>query len=89
MLKNLEGFSAIEGYNGCNMHSFNQKAIDTAQQLRIPFTGGSDAHAASEVGSCYTEFSDAVTHDNLLVLLRQGRYHGIDTRKISKLWPFS
>ena len=88
MIKNLDGLYAVEGYNGCNMHSFNQKAIDAAQALNLPFTGGSDAHAAGEVGLCYTEFSDVVTCDNFIDLLKQGRYRGIDTRKISRIWPF-
>ncbi len=88
MIRGLEGICAVEGCNGCNMHAFNQKAIDTAQALNLPFTGGSDAHAAGEIGSCYTEFADAVTYDNFLALLKQGRYRGIDIRKISKGWPF-
>jgi predicted metal-dependent phosphoesterase TrpH len=74
---------ALEGYNGCNMHIFNEKAIDAARRMNIPFTGGSDAHASGEVGSCYTEFTDLVTPDNLVELLKAGRYHGVDTRKIS------
>ncbi len=87
MIKNLQGLCAVEGYNGCNMHHFNKKAVDTAQALNLPFTGGSDAHAAGEIGSCYTEFSDVVTYDNFITLLKQGRYRGIDTRKISR-WLF-
>lgn len=74
---------ALEGFNGCNMHAFNEKAIDAARDMNIPFTGGSDAHAPSEVGSCYTEFVDLVTPDNFIELLKAGRYHGVDTRKIS------
>jgi len=88
IVRKLDGLCALEGYNGCNMHSYNQKAIDTAQALNLPFTGGSDAHAAGEIGSCYTEFSDIVTYDNFIDLLKQGRYRGIDTRKISRIWPF-
>lgn len=88
LMTNVKGLCAIEGYNGCNMHSYNQRAVATAQALNLPFTGGSDAHAAGEIGSCYTEFFDAVTYDNFIGLLKQGRYRGIDTRKISKYWPF-
>jgi len=88
IIRKLQGLCAVEGYNGCNMHSFNQKAVDTAQALSLPFTGGSDAHAAGEIGSCYTEFSDLVTYDNYIDLLKHGRYRGIDTRKISRIWPF-
>jgi predicted metal-dependent phosphoesterase TrpH len=74
---------AIEGFNGCNMNAFNEKALDAAREMNISFTGGSDAHASKEVGSCYTEFMDLVTPDNFIELLKAGRYRGVDTRKIS------
>ena len=86
LLKSLGGIYAVEGYNGCNMHPFNRKAIDTALSLKLPFTGGSDAHTAGDVGSCYTEFADMVTYDNFIDLLKRGRYQGVDTRKISRGW---
>lgn len=76
---------ALEGYNGCNMHGFNVRAIEAALSLGIPFTGGSDAHAPNEVGACFTEFDDRVTPGNFIDLLRAGRYRGVDTRKISKM----
>lgn len=80
----LTGLCAVEGYNGCNMHAFNAKAINVARQVNLPFTGGSDAHAPEEVGSCYTEFTDEVTHENLIEILKKGNYQGIDTRTISR-----
>lgn len=83
----LKGISAVEGYNGCNMHAFNVRAIEAARSLRLPFTGGSDAHAPEEVGSCFTEFNDKVTSDNFIELLKGGNYQGVDTRKISR-WIF-
>jgi len=79
------GITALEGYNGCNMHPFNVKAIEAAKKLNLPFTGGSDAHAPQEVGSCYTEFDDEVTADNFIDLLKAGSYRGVDKRKISKM----
>jgi hypothetical protein len=87
-VKDLAGLCAVEGYNGNNMHSFNKRAVETAQALSLPFTGGSDAHAAGEIGSCYTEFLDRVTYENFIEILKKGRYHGVDTRKISRFWPF-
>lgn len=84
----LRGISGIEGYNGANMHTMNRKAIATAERLDLPFTGGSDAHSPSEVGSCYTEFDGCVTEENFLDLLRQGRYRGVDIRKISRMAGF-
>ena len=86
-IHDLKGITAIEGYNGNNMHSYNVRAIEAAKALNLPFTGGSDAHAPRETGSCYTEFNDKVTSDNFIELLKQGNYQGLDTRKISR-WVF-
>lgn len=78
----LEGITALEGYNGCNMVSMNKRAVDVARLLSIPYTGGSDAHAPDEVGSCYTEFNEEITRENLVYMLKKGGYRGVDTRKI-------
>jgi predicted metal-dependent phosphoesterase TrpH len=83
----LKGITAVEGYNGCNMHAFNVRAIEAARNLCLPYTGGSDAHSPGEVGSCFTEFNDRVTPDNFIGLLKGGNYRGVDTRKISR-WIF-
>jgi len=86
-IHDLHGITAVEGYNGCNMHAFNIRAIEAARVLKLPFTGGSDAHVPLEVGSCFTEFYDEVTSDNFIQLLKLGNYQGVDTRKISR-WIF-
>jgi len=83
----LAGISAVEGYNGCNMHAFNVRAIEAAKIMNLPYTGGSDAHSPREVGSCFTEFNGEVTYDNFIGVLRQGDYQGVDVRKISR-WVF-
>ncbi len=85
LVRGLEGISALEGCNGCNMYGFNVRAIEAAKDLGLPFTGGSDAHSPHDVGACYTEFDDVVTLENIIDLLKAGRYRGVDTRKISKL----
>jgi len=84
MVIGLSGFTALEGYNGCNLHPMNIMAIEAAASLGLPFTGGSDAHAPTEVGSCYTEFDTEVTEDNFIETLKTGRYRGRDIRKISR-----
>ena len=85
-VKTLKGICALEGYNGCNLHAFNVRAVETAAVLKLPFTGGSDAHDYSSVGLCYTSFAEAVTHENFVERLKSGNYRGADTRKISRLW---
>jgi len=89
MIRRIDGFAALEGYNGANMHAYNEKAVAAARALNLPYTGGSDAHSPQEVGSCYTVFDNSVTYDNFIHLLRQGGFRGVDTRKISRVMnPF-
>jgi predicted metal-dependent phosphoesterase TrpH len=88
LIFSVPGISAVEGYNGANMHTMNVKAIEAAAKMKIPYTGGSDAHEPIEVGSCYTVFDDAVTRENFLSLLKAGRFKGVDTRKISRSMMF-
>jgi len=87
VIKNAMGICAIEGYNGCNMHAYNARAVEMARVLNIPYTGGSDAHLPDEVGLCLTEFEDVVTPQNLITLLKKGNYIGIDNRPRFSLSP--
>lgn len=84
LILTLAGIAAVEGHNGCNLVSFNRRAIEAARSRRLPVTGGSDAHEPGEVGSCYTVFPEPVTAENLVDLLRSGRYEAVDTRKVSR-----
>jgi hypothetical protein len=85
LVRNVPGLCALEGYNGCNMHAYNVKAINAAESLKLPYTGGSDAHSAWDVGSCFTEFDEEVNTENFIEVLKAGRFRGVDTRKISKV----
>lgn len=87
-VRSVRGFHALEGYNGYSHYSQNSRAVQVAGELALPYTGGSDAHEPREVGACYTEFSDPVNYDNFIELLRTGNYRGVDTRKVSRVWPF-
>lgn len=77
----LPGIAALEGQNGCNHHTFNQRAVQAAQRRRLPCTGGSDAHAPGEVGSCYTVFPEPVTAANIAAQIRAGRCEAVDARR--------
>lgn len=77
-LSGLNGICAIEAYNHHNNRTENEKAVQAAQALRLPTTGGSDSHRIDEVGSCYTEFFVPVTYENFLDVLRGGQYRGVD-----------
>lgn len=87
-LLNLSGLFAIEGFNGCSMPAFNHKAIKAAAVLRIPFTGGSDAHSSNEVGSCYTAFYEPVSQDNIVSLLKSGKFTAHDNRRFARLMSY-
>jgi len=84
----LKGITALEGCNGYSHHSQNIKAIEAAKRLKLPYTGGSDAHEPKEAGACFTEFDDKVTYENFLDMLKAGNYQGVDTRKVSRAWVF-
>lgn len=84
LVLDLPGINGLEGCNGANMHSMNAKAIETAGRLKLPYTGGSDAHSPLEVGSCYTAFAGHVTEETFLDRLKEGRFRGVDARKISR-----
>jgi predicted metal-dependent phosphoesterase TrpH len=88
LVHSVNGITGLEGYNGANMYAFNVKAIDAARTLKLPYTGGSDAHDPQEVGSCYTVFRDPVTYENFIDSLKAGNYRGVDTRKISRMLNF-
>ena len=88
MIQDLKGLCAIEGHNGYSHYFQNAKAVKTAGELSLPFTGGSDAHQSKEAGACYTEFFHEVAHENFIEQLKSGQFKGVDTRKISKVWPF-
>ena len=80
LIRSVKGICAVEGYNGCNMSILNERAVETARELNLPYTGGSDAHAPSEVGACFTGFAEDVTYENFIDLLKKGNYSGVDMR---------
>ncbi len=80
----LKGLKALEGFNGCNMQLYNNKALEVAKLMGLAFTGGSDAHRPSDTGSCYTLFRELVDEDNLVRLLKLGEYVGVDARKFAR-----
>ena len=86
--RELEGICAVEGYNGYSHASQNKKAVEMAKEMRVPYTGGSDAHSPEDVGACYTSFNTKVTYENFLEVLKAGDYRGRYVRKVSKVWPF-
>ena len=63
----------------------NQKARELAALRSLPCVGGSDAHHASEIGSCYTEFEcNAKTIEDLRRALRCGDCRAVFVHSCSK-----
>lgn len=85
LIRCLPGIAAVEGYNGNNLHADNLRAIDAARSLHLPCIGGSDAHRPEDVGLCYTVFPERVTAENLVPLLRAGRYGADESEKRKKM----
>lgn len=87
-LFNLSNLRVIEGYNGCNMKFMNDRAIQVSRQLKVPYTGGSDAHTPYDVGNCYTVFKERVNKDNIVSCLKSGEYIGIDNRGLARILKY-
>ncbi len=65
---------AVESVNAHNPAPANARAIELARRLSLPTTGGSDAHAAAELGRAATVVPDGCsTVDDVLEALRRGR----------------
>lgn len=90
---------AIEGRNGHNREFCNQAALQMADRHGLKTTGGSDAHAESQIGTCVTEFERVLsTEADLLSELAAGRFTSAnfrrretwswreDTRTIERRW---
>jgi predicted metal-dependent phosphoesterase TrpH len=61
---------AVETMNGHTSARTNRLASKLALDNKLPTTGGSDSHAANEVGRCYTEFE--LTSNDIVTLFRKG-----------------
>mgnify|MGYP001555550507 CR=1 FL=1 len=71
----------LEVLNGKVTAEENGFAAQVADRLKLPATGGSDAHFASETGCYATEFNTPI-HDQagLLEALRNGDYQAVTFR---------
>lgn len=95
----IASIDAVEGRNGRNREIYNQPALEMAARYSLKTTGGSDAHAVDEIGTCVTVFeSNIATDADLLNELKAGRFTSArfrarerwswkeDTRTIERRW---
>ena len=68
---------ALEAVNGHNLRSANARAQALAERLAVPTTGGSDGHAAGEVGRAFPVVPAGCANvDDLLEAIRRGKVRG-------------
>jgi predicted metal-dependent phosphoesterase TrpH len=71
----ITSIDAVEGRNGRNRDIYNQPALEMAARYNLKTTGGSDAHAVDEIGTCVTVLESNITTDaELLNELNAGRF---------------
>jgi predicted metal-dependent phosphoesterase TrpH len=69
----LDGLSAVEGLNTRRKGPANDLAVEAADHLNLPCTGGSGAHLAEEIGLAATLFRDPVSREaDLVAQIRAG-----------------
>jgi histidinol phosphatase-like PHP family hydrolase len=71
----ITSIDAVEGRNGRSKDIYNHPALEMAARHNLKTTGGSDAHAVDEIGTCVTVFEKSITTDaELLNELNAGRF---------------
>jgi len=63
----LDGLSAIEGLNARRKGPANDLAVEAADHMSLPCTGGSGAHVLEDIGHAATLFRDPVASESDLV----------------------
>jgi hypothetical protein len=75
----------MERLNGRGSDAENAFAAAVCDNLGLPSTAGSDAHAATDIGRCATEFLDKVNDlEGLIEAVRGGRCQAVDLRNREK-----
>jgi predicted metal-dependent phosphoesterase TrpH len=80
---------AIEVANGGTVDRENEFAMKVAGLLRLPITGGSDAHSVHGLGRCVTAFRDEVhTEAEFLAALHSGKFFPAVGLRSGQLQPY-
>ena len=78
VFKLVDGMEVYNGHSGFDEIEFSRQV---AERLHLQGTGGSDAHAALEVGSCYCDFEDDIEDEqDFIEKLKTGRFQAMDQR---------
>ena len=80
---------AIEVANGGTVDRENEFAMQVAGLLKMPVTGGSDAHSTHGLGKFLTEFTDEVTTEaEFLKALHSKEFHPVTGLRTGNLKPY-
>ena len=80
---------AIEVANGGTVDRENEFAMQVAGLLKMPVTGGSDAHSTHGLGKFLTEFTDEVnTEAEFLKALHSKEFHPVTGLRTGNLKPY-
>lgn len=72
ILKLVDAMETHNGHGAFSQHSFS---TEVASHLNLKATGGSDAHAAPELGTCFTIFENKIRNEQELIAeLKRGKY---------------
>ena len=81
---------AIEVVNGGTSDEENDFAMEVASLLRMPVTGGSDAHSLHGLGKYVTAFADEInTEAEFLTALRSGNFFPAVGLRAGQLRPYT
>ena len=81
---------AVEVANGGTIDRENDFAMAVAGLLKLPVTGGSDAHSTQGLGKFLTEFADEVnTEAEFLKALHSKKFHPVTGLRTGNLRPYT
>ena len=84
----FECVDAIEVANGWAIEPEVAFGLEVSARLRLPATGGSDAHHPRQVGCCVTVFQGVIRSEaDLVAQIRNGQCHALDRRTSSQKTP--
>ena len=82
--------NAIEVVNGGTADEENGFAMEVATRLKMPITGGSDAHSTHGLGRYVTAFEDEIQNEaEFLNALRSGKYFPAVGLRTGQLRPYT
>ena len=81
---------AVEVANGGTLDQENEFAMRVAEMLRLPVTGGSDAHSAHGLGRFVTAFDDEIHNEQeFLAALHGGKFHPAVGLRSGQIRPYT